>query len=98
MKENKILLTFPDDITDVCGNQLGVQVYKMQVKEKLDTQLKTIVVFPAHIEDVGCGFIRGFISEAYKDIDKDEFDQLMEFKTSDKELDSRILGDINIKW
>lgn len=58
-----ICLTFDKYITSLAYNPYGREVYKEQVKDKIDFNDITRIILPEQIEDVASSFIQGFAKE-----------------------------------
>lgn len=72
---NRVLLEFNPDLNCVAGTDYGAEVYKTQVKGKLNFNEKAIIEFPKTIITASSSFIGGFLGALINDIGKEKFEE-----------------------
>lgn len=65
---NNFELKFDNIITKLAGNQLGKQVFREQVKGKIDYKGIIIITIPDRIDTIASSFIQGFFEDIVKNI------------------------------
>lgn len=63
-----INLTFEKSETGLAGFPYGKSVYDNQVKENIDFETTTTIVFPEQIKKVASSFVQGFFAEIIENI------------------------------
>lgn len=61
--ENKVKLTFEDNIIGLAGYEYGKQIYDLQVKDKIDINQKFYIEIPSSIQFAASSFVQGFFSQ-----------------------------------
>lgn len=72
---NRVVLEFDPDLNCVAGTDYGVEVYKTQVKGKLNFNEKAVIEFPERIKTASSSFIGGFLGALIKDIGKEKYEE-----------------------
>ncbi|MDO5151187.1 MAG: hypothetical protein Q4D76_17630 [Oscillospiraceae bacterium] len=63
MMENKVALTFSDNIVCLAGFEYGKEEFLKQAKDKLNPDKEFYVEFPPQIVSVASSFVNGFFEE-----------------------------------
>ena len=61
--ENKVKLTFDNNIIGLAGYEYGMQIYDLQVKDKIDINQKFYIEIPSNIQFAASSFVQGFFSK-----------------------------------
>lgn len=71
----KIQLVFDSTLIGLAGNDLGEDIFKEQVENKIDYKEQVEIVIPPHIEMIAISFVQGFTLEIFKHIPKEDFEK-----------------------
>ena len=67
---NKINLKFDKPLV---GNQYGKEIYRTQVKEKMNLNDLNNLVFPSSVKNISISFVKGFTEELLKELSYEGF-------------------------
>ena len=90
----RIELVFGKGDTRIAGNPYGKEVFKEQVKNKIDYNARNVIVFPNTIEKIASSFVQGFFSEVVAKIGYQKFSQVIKVEARSEELVEHILQDL----
>lgn len=68
MEDNKVILTFRKDLSNLAGYDFGLSVFNEQVKDKVNIREDFEIIFPIHITGIASSFVQGFFSEIVGEI------------------------------
>lgn len=94
MESKVIELEFDKLSTSLAGNPYGESVFEDQVKNKIDYNTRTEIVFPDQIEDIATSFIQGFFREIIEKIGIAGFEEKIIVKAKDESLVRKITDNI----
>ncbi len=83
---NSVELVFNKTITKLAGFIYGEDVFKEQVKDKINLFEPSEIVFPAHIERVASSFVQGFFAEMVDIIGYQRIEDNITIVTANEEL------------
>lgn len=90
----KIELSFAKGDTRIAGNPYGKEVFREQVKEKIDYADINIIVFPNTIEKVASSFVQGFFAEVISKVGYQRFYDVIKIEAKTRELENQIIEDL----
>ncbi len=65
---NRIRLKVGKDNTRLSSFESGRLMFDEQIKDKIDYNVKNIMVFPQHVEDISISFVKGVMEEVWENI------------------------------
>lgn len=92
MAENKVILTFKNDISSLAGYDYGVDIYDEQVRGKLSIKNDFEIVFPEHIQGIASSFVQGFFSEIVGEIGLLQTEKRAKIQASSQELADSVIA------
>lgn len=97
MNELKIMLNFPKSMTDLTGNRFGRNIFETQVRPKMDSKKKKVIVeLPTAINDVGTSFIQGMYAYLSEEYGNEKALSIMQLCSKNEETNAKIQRVINI--
>lgn len=92
MEDNKVVLIFKKDISNLAGYDYGVDIYTTQVKGKLDMNNDFIIVFPEHIKGIASSFVQGFFADIVGEIGLLQTERRAKIQASTQELGDSVIA------
>ena len=89
-----ITLTFDKTITRLAGYPFGKNIYNQQVKDQIDFENGTCIVFPEQIVRIASSFVQGFFEEIVKVVSVSEVGRKIDIKCNGDELRNSIINDL----
>ena len=94
MENNVIELAFDKATTRIGGYPLGEDIYKKQVKDKIDFNKLNIIVFPQQIIKVASSFTQGFFKDIISEIGYEGIENCIKIQSNHDYLAEDIMADI----
>ncbi|RHS23354.1 DUF4325 domain-containing protein [Clostridium sp. AF12-19] len=90
----KIELVLDKTVTRLAGYELGKKIFNEQVKEKINYNEKTIIVFPNNITKLASSFIQGFFGEMVEKIGIAGIEKQIIIESSNEDLRDSIIKNL----
>lgn len=91
---NTIVLHFDKADTRIAGNPYGKEVFRTQVKDKIDYNDKNVIIFPDEVKRVASSFTQGFFSEIINSVGYSKFLELVDVQAGSEALKNQIMEDL----
>ena len=92
--DNVIELVFDKATTRIGGFPLGEEIYRQQVKDRIDFHNKNIIVFPKQIIKVASSFTQGFFKEIIDKIGYEGVEKLISIQSTTEGLAADMMADL----
>ena len=95
MDDKKVIeLEFDKTLSGLAGYDYGKDIYKKQVKNKIDFKQKTCIVFPNNIQRIASSFVQGFFEEIIANAGISSVGNTIDIKCVNEELKQSIVDNL----
>lgn len=93
-EEKYINLSFDKTVSRLAGFAYGQEIFQKQVKEQIDYQGITHIVFPDSIIKIASSFVQGFFDEIIAKVGMDAIGRTIIISTQNPDLKESILNNL----
>ena len=95
MNDKKLIaLKFDKTLSGLAGYEYGKDIYKEQVKDKINFKQKTCIEFPDNIQRIASSFVQGFFEEIIANAGISSVGNAIEIKCVNEELRQSIIDNL----